>query len=731
MCIVMPHTTKVMQLRQVMISSQLKSRKQKQRRGVRSFELEAGDMFRGVLLKLSAVPQSNEDPQLLLDSPCGSLTSTQMRQNEQRDPWLLKASKAAAKLEPRSSCESPGRRTWYTTSSSRITSSRIASAPSSPVGNVGPLTRKTWFVAPQLSSRRRVNLLLPHVIPAITAGAATSPTKSPPREPPVPAAAPRKKWYMSAPSPSNKAAAAAARAEQSQQQPAATTEQAPAPSARKTWYRPPLSRSASSSKQAQQRAQQPVTVQQQAQKEQQGAAVDNSTHNGSKIWRRRSAGSAPVQPLQKQEQQQQVQLQEPEQQKLAQTVEVEQVANANATATSDDDEDEDDSFPTPVPEALLHRDAQWPAGSKVRQRFNTQQHLLHSMYRVHHVAAIAADTPTVTLCVAHYCCCHTQALQQALLAHSKRSHCAENYVFIASVRAYKSKLSTGDTAGADAQRAVIIEKFINAGELQVNLPSWTVEETLTRAARKDPRCFDAAADEICKLMSTDIWPKFIKSVEYLSLTAVERSSAYSTALVLRSAAAAAAVTGCAAGKKRQQQHTKINVNVLPLPQMAAPAHCSALTDVDDGNSSSTSSTSTSSTSCASSHSSMTSSSSMSALNSTSSNSISRRSITSSKSMGALMTSSSSSSSASASTSGSIRPLRRSSVDSPRPGAFTTNGQQHFFNSNSSDDSRYNSNNSNNNKWQKLQCDVEAVANGLKVLGAAQQHLAERSALLLD
>jgi Regulator of G protein signaling domain len=319
-------------------------------------------------------------------------------------------------------------------------------------------------------------------------------------------------------------------------------------------------------------------------------------------------------------------------------------------------------------------------------------------------------------------------------------------VFIASVRAYKSRLSTGDVAGADAQRAMIVEKFINAGELQVNLASWTVEETLARAASRDAHCFDAAADEICKLMSTDIWHKFIKSVEYLSLTAVERHSAYSTALVLRSGATQPAVSGCAANR----QHKKV---LLPPQQTIAPAHCSALhkaaaaaaaaaSDVDDGNSSSstsTSSTSTSSTSCASSRSSMISSSSMSALPSYSasgaSSSSSRRGITSSSSMGKLTSYGTTATNISSGT--SSKPLRRSSIDSPRPGAFT-NGP--FFGNSSTGDryisstggcaDRYN-NNSSNNKWQKLQCEVEAVASGLKVLGAAQEHLAARSALLLD
>jgi Regulator of G protein signaling domain len=143
-----------------------------------------------------------------------------------------------------------------------------------------------------------------------------------------------------------------------------------------------------------------------------------------------------------------------------------------------------------------------------------------------------------------------QALQQALLSFSKRSHCAENYVFIGGVRAYKSKMQTGDVAGVDVQRAMLIESFILGGELQVNLPSWIVEETIVRATRRSEHCFDAAAAEVCKLMSTDTWPKFTCSVEYLSLTAVERQSAY-----MLSSKTLMSSSGCVAYKqhKRLQQ----------------------------------------------------------------------------------------------------------------------------------------------------------------------------------
>jgi hypothetical protein len=349
------------------------------------------DMLRGVLLKLAATPQhcQEDSPQKQLQSPpqspCASLRS-QSRQRE-RNPWLIKASKAAAKLEPRCP-ESPvvaaSRKTWYIKPSSG--SARIASAPSSPVGNIGPLTRKTWFVAPQ-----RVNLLLTPV-PAIAA---------PPREPPVPAAAlaPRKKWYMSAPSPTHKVAAN--RTEQQQQQPPAAAAAA-APSARKKWYRPPLSRSASSSTRLQLKAApqpaaaelpqpqplQPLFEQQQQQEQESAAISDDSSHKGSsRLWRRRSMSSVPSQ-----QQQQQQQL---EQRPPAHTFEIEEGADASVTSDNDDDDD-DDGYPTPVPEALLYRDAQWPAGSKVRQRFSTQHYYCCITYNycAGSTMLVVADTHT-------------------------------------------------------------------------------------------------------------------------------------------------------------------------------------------------------------------------------------------------------------------------------------------------------------------------------------------------
>jgi Regulator of G protein signaling domain len=209
-----------------------------------------------------------------------------------------------------------------------------------------------------------------------------------------------------------------------------------------------------------------------------------------------------------------------------------------------------------------------------------------------------------------------QTLQQALLSHSEKRHCLENHMFIASVRAYKSKFAAGDSAGADAQRAVIVEKFINAGELQVNLSSWTVQHTLMCAASSDAHCFDAAADEICKLMSTDIWHKFTRSVEYLSLTAEERNSGYSTALdehehehsdagsvaAVAAAAIEAVSSDCTSDMHTQQQHEPQQQQQQQQQQrqiQLSPAHrclhsCSpAAAEVDednDGYSSSTCST---------------------------------------------------------------------------------------------------------------------------------------------
>jgi Regulator of G protein signaling domain len=148
-----------------------------------------------------------------------------------------------------------------------------------------------------------------------------------------------------------------------------------------------------------------------------------------------------------------------------------------------------------------------------------------------------------------------QVLLQALLIFSKRCHCAENYAFIVSVRTYKSKMQTGDIAKADEQRAMLIETFIVGGELQVNLPSWVVEDTIMRATRRSAHCFDAAGDEVCRLMSTDTWPTFTRSAEFLSLTALESRSAYSTAPMLRPAIPLMHSSGCVAytQQKRWQQ----------------------------------------------------------------------------------------------------------------------------------------------------------------------------------
>jgi Regulator of G protein signaling domain len=170
-----------------------------------------------------------------------------------------------------------------------------------------------------------------------------------------------------------------------------------------------------------------------------------------------------------------------------------------------------------------------------------------------------------------------QALQHALLSYSKKSHCAENFAFIVAVGLYKGKLAAGDTAGADAVRAALCEKFISPGELQVNLPFATMVDALKSAASNDLHCFDAAADEVCKLLSTDIWPQFRRSAEYAALTAAERQSAYA---VSSSSNSSAAVRKSQRQQRKQQQQ-----------QEAVPAASSE--ERDDGNISSASSGSTS------------------------------------------------------------------------------------------------------------------------------------------
>jgi Regulator of G protein signaling domain len=181
-----------------------------------------------------------------------------------------------------------------------------------------------------------------------------------------------------------------------------------------------------------------------------------------------------------------------------------------------------------------------------------------------------------------------QALQHALLSYSKKSHCAENFAFIIAVGLYKGKLAAGDTAGADAHRTAVCEKFISPGELQVNLPFATVAATLKSAASSDVHCFDAAAEEVCKLLSTDIWPQFRRSAEYAALTAAERSSAYAVNTSTSS-------TGGTTVHKQQKQQRKQQPqrNEQQQQQVAAVAPSE---EKDDGNISSASSSSSSSSS---------------------------------------------------------------------------------------------------------------------------------------
>jgi Regulator of G protein signaling domain len=191
---------------------------------------------------------------------------------------------------------------------------------------------------------------------------------------------------------------------------------------------------------------------------------------------------------------------------------------------------------------------------------------------------ISADSEALLLVPQQLLQTHVlQALQHALLSYSKKSHCAENFAFIIAVGLYKGKLAAGDTAGADAHRTAVREKFISPGELQINLPFATVAATLKRAASSDVHCFDAAAEEVCKLLSTDIWPQFRRSAEYAALTAAERSSAYAVNTSTSS-------TGGTAVHKQKQQRKK---------QQQQPQQVAASEERDDGNISSASSCSSS------------------------------------------------------------------------------------------------------------------------------------------
>jgi Regulator of G protein signaling domain len=167
------------------------------------------------------------------------------------------------------------------------------------------------------------------------------------------------------------------------------------------------------------------------------------------------------------------------------------------------------------------------------------------------------------------------ALKVALYAYAKRCFCSENISFLSARRYYLSKLADSEPAASDARRAAIIKLFVSDNaDMQVNLSSALKVETVKRAEQSLDNCFDAAADEICKLMSTDIWPKFVRSKEYAALTPEERSSAPTTiataaklnaektaadGILERDSRASSAVTNCSTHstyKEQQQQQQK-------------------------------------------------------------------------------------------------------------------------------------------------------------------------------
>jgi Regulator of G protein signaling domain len=160
------------------------------------------------------------------------------------------------------------------------------------------------------------------------------------------------------------------------------------------------------------------------------------------------------------------------------------------------------------------------------------------------------------------------ALKVALYSYAKRCFCSENISFLSARRYYLSKLADSEPAASDARRAAIVKLFVSDNaDMQVNLSSALRVETLKRAEQSLDSCFDDAADEICKLMSTDIWPKFVRSKEYAALTPEERSAARTTvadARIERDSRASSAVTDsstystCKEQQHQQQQQQQQN-----------------------------------------------------------------------------------------------------------------------------------------------------------------------------
>jgi Regulator of G protein signaling domain len=171
------------------------------------------------------------------------------------------------------------------------------------------------------------------------------------------------------------------------------------------------------------------------------------------------------------------------------------------------------------------------------------------------------------------------ALKVALYTYAKRCFCSENISFLSARRYYLSKLADSEPAASDARRAAIVKLFISDNaDMQVNLSSALRVETLKRAEQSLDSCFDDAADEICWILSTDIWPKFVRSKEYAALTPEERSAARTTvadARLERDSRASPALTDCSTHStyKEQQQQQQQQSSTVCTPAIT-PRACS-------------------------------------------------------------------------------------------------------------------------------------------------------------
>jgi hypothetical protein len=224
-------------------------------------------------------------------------------------------------------------------------SAKIGSAPSSPLAGAAQVT--TQRAAPSFP-------------PAKISSAPSSPLASTELSQafPEPAAASRERWFTGAAFVLNKAAALRAK----QQGKKLTVATATACSSSRSWYHAPLRRSASTSKARQlQLVSQPLLQQEQI--------IVNGTKGRSTRWQSVSRSSSPHH--------------------LQQGVRSFEVDDTAFTRSANDHRDGTSELATPVPDAVLNRDAAWPPVSKVSRR-----EAFHSVAQcVYNVSLLQCNVP--------------------------------------------------------------------------------------------------------------------------------------------------------------------------------------------------------------------------------------------------------------------------------------------------------------------------------------------------